>query len=102
MFFYKAVTSLHQGSKNIKKTLSKKVEWMKKYLMKVNNGYLKKEEAFIGKGHRTLTYVVDRNLKPKQKQPTFIANKDIYRGSVNYEWLRGENCSPLKVNFTLG
>ena len=38
-----AVTSLYQGSNT--KTLSKKVEWMKKNLMKVNNGYLEKDEA---------------------------------------------------------
>ena len=66
-------------SKNNKKILLKKVEWMKKNLMKANNEYLKKEEAFIGKGHRTLTYLVDKNLKRKKKQPTFITNNDIYR-----------------------
>ena len=66
-------------SKNNKKILFKKVEWMKKNLMKANNEYLKKEEAFIGKGHRTLTYLVDKNLKRKKKQPTFITNNDIYR-----------------------
>ena len=90
-----AVTSLYQGSN--KKTLSKKVEWMKKNLMKVNNGYLEKDEAFIGKGHRTLTYLVDKNLKRKQKQPIFIANKDIYSAKygsseIASEWIWFRTC----------
>ena len=61
------------------KILLKKVEWLKKNLMKANNEYLTKNKSFIGKEHRTLTYLVDKNLKRKKKQPTFVANIDIYK-----------------------
>ena len=70
---------------------------MKKYLIKVNNGYLEKEETFIGKGHRTLTYVVDKDLKRAQKQPIFVANKDIYKtkyasSNIATEWMWFRTC----------
>ena len=79
------------------KIVLKHVEWMKKNLMKINNGYLEKEHAFIGTGHRTLTYVVNKNLKRKKKQPIFIANEDIlnkvnYDSDVAVEWKWFRTC----------
>ena len=65
-------------SKNDKK-IFKKVEWLKKNLMKANNEYIEKNKSYIGKGHRTLQYLVDKDLKRKKKQPTFITNNDIYK-----------------------
>ena len=79
------------------KILLRHIKWMKKNLMKINNGYLEKEHAFLGMRHRTLTYIVNKNLKRKKKQPIFIASEDILN-KVNYdsdlaiEWMWFRTC----------
>ena len=78
------------------KRLFKHIEWMKKNLMKMNNGYLEKEHTFIGKSHRTLTYVVDKHLKRKKEQPNFITNKSVYVATpdsdITKEWMWFRTC----------
>ena len=79
------------------KKFLKHIEWMKKNLMKINNGYLEKEHAFLGTRHRTLTYVVNRNLKRRKKQPIFIASEDIgnnvnYNSDLALEWMWFRTC----------
>ena len=83
-------------SKKGNKELFKHIDWMKKNLIKLNNGYLEKEHAFIGKGHRTLTYVVNKHLKRKKEQPIFIANKSVYKvnpdSDITLEWMWLRTC----------
>ena len=79
------------------KKFLKHIEWMKKNLMKINNGYLEKEHAFLGTRHRTLTYVVNRNLKRRKKQPIFIASENIvnnvnYNSDLALEWMWFRTC----------
>ena len=55
--------------------ISKKMQKLKKILIRLNNGYLTKHQTFIKDTFRTLPYLVNNKLKPKKKQPEFVKNK---------------------------
>ena len=59
----------------IKHGISKKMQKLKRILIRLNNGYLTKHQIFIKDTSRTLPYLVNNKLKPKKKQPEFVKNK---------------------------
>ena len=65
----------HTKEENYK---TKRIKILKQNLIKLNNGYLEKHQKFMNKNYRVLTYMVDKNLRRKKKQPYFIENEDIY------------------------
>ena len=86
--------------KNFKEArgLSKRVNIMKENLIKLNNGYLEKHQTFVNNNYRVLTYMVDKKLNRKKKQPEYIENQTIYdpkwdlENNRGPEWLFMQTC----------
>ena len=68
--------------KNLK-GMSKRINKMKENLIRLNNGYLEKHQTFIKNNFRTLTYMVDKQLMRKKKQPKFIEDYSVYRAQFD-------------------
>ena len=87
----------HGSNNQQRNLLSDRMQRMKKNLMKANNRHIEKEHSFIGLRHRTLTYMVDKNLNKKKKQLKFKVNQDIQSAILDFdnvalEWMWTRTC----------
>ena len=87
----------HGSNNQQRNLLSDRIQRMKKNLMKANNRHIEKEHSFIGLRHRTLTYMVDKNLNKKKKQLKSKVNQDIQSAILDFdnvalEWMWTRTC----------
>ena len=80
-----------------KKTLRKRIEKFATKISKLNNAYLQKNQCFADKHHRTLTYMIDKRLRPLRNQPDFVTNQSVYQlsgdfGRIGPEWMFMQTC----------
>ena len=79
------------------KGLPKRMEKLASKIAGYNNAYLQKHQCFVEKHHRMLTYMIDKKLRPKKKQPDFVTSQLVYElrgnfGRIGVEWMFAQTC----------
>ena len=79
------------------KGLPKRMEKLASKIAGYNNAYLQKHQCFVEKHHRMLTYMIDKKLRPKKKQPDFVTSQLVYElrgnfGRIGVEWMFVQTC----------
>lgn len=57
--------------------LVKRMKIISSQLVKLNNGYLEKLKKGMGRGLKMLPYIIDKHLKPKKKQPSYVLDNSV-------------------------